>query len=135
MDLKKKIIIITLSSVVAVMAVLTGISVWAVSDFKGSSKIASNITFGDVYIGDLTKEEALELLKEKEYVISEPVTVSYEDKQFDIAPDASGIEYDYEKIVDEAYKKGRDNGFFGNLFDIVNSRIKFSKLKPHYIYN
>ena len=135
MDLKKKIIIISLCSVIAVLAVLTGVSVWAVSDFKSSLKIASNVTFEDVYIGDLTKEEATELLKEKEYAISKPVVVTYEDKQFEIVPKATGIEYDYEKIVDEAYKKGREKSFFGNLFDIIASRLTFSKINPEYAYN
>ena len=85
---------------------LIGLSIYSVNAFIKSDVIASNVTYNGVYIGDLKKEDALTLLKSKTFNADLPVKVNYNDKSFEFAPNASGINYNLDAVVHYAYNKG-----------------------------
>lgn len=135
MSTKKKIIIIISLTLILVIGTLIGLFVYSMNAFSKSENIASNIIYEGVYIGDLTKEEALVLLKDHNFTIHNPVKVVYNDKSFEVAPSGAGLNYDYEKIVDNAFKIGRGGSFFKNMADVIKSRFKYIPVGIEYDYD
>lgn len=131
MSTKKKIILISLISLGVILALLTGLVIYGALQFQKSDKILKNVTFEDVYIGSLTKEEATSLLKEKALSVTMPVTAAYGEKTIEFAPEGAGITYDFDEIVNDAYSVGRDSG----VWDLVKSKVSYIKLKENYITN
>ena len=107
MSKKKKIILISLISLGVVLALLIGLSVYGAIQFRKSDRILKNITFEGVYIGSLTKEEAVSLLREKPLSVTLPITASYGEKSFELAPEGAGISYDFNQIAEDAFSLGR----------------------------
>ncbi len=135
MSVKKKILVIVSVTLIIVIASLVGIGIYSVNTFGQSERIASNITFNGVYIGDLTKEDALTLLKSKSFPADLPVKVTYNDKSFEFAPNASGINYNFDAALDYAYSKGRSGNFFNDLIFIIKSRFSYTAVPNSYEYN
>ena len=119
MSVKKKIAIIISVTLVIVTVALIGLSIYAVNSFRDSGIIASNITYNGVYIGDITKEDAMALVKSRSYPADLPIKVTYNDKSFEFAPNASGISYNFDEVIDSAYAMGRSGNFFSDLFFII----------------
>lgn len=135
MSAKLKIAIILSVTLFIVTASLVGISIYSVNNFRESELIASNITYNGVYIGDLKKEDAMNLIKSKTYPADLPIQVNYNDKTFSFAPNASGINYNFESVIDYAYNKGRSGNFFSDLLYIIKSRFSYDKIPNTYDYN
>ena len=121
MTAKKKIILISSISLGVILALLTGLCVYGAIQFQKSDKILSNVTYEGVYIGSLTKEEATALLMGRDFNTAKPIKVNYGEKSFEFAPDGAGISYDYEKIVEDAFKVGREKG----ISDLIKSRFSY----------
>lgn len=133
MNKKKWIIIISSAFVLLLLGASAGFCYYTVNSFANSNVIASNIVFNDTYIGDLTVEEATDLLGRAENSpVNKQIKVVHQDKSFEFSPSGSGIGYDYHKICEEAYKIGRSDSFFKNLTDIWDSRFSYRELEPQY---
>lgn len=135
MSVKTKIAIIISATLVVVILSLTGLFIYSVNNFVKSDVIASNVTFDGVYIGDITKEEAVDILKEKSVSLNNSVKVVYNDKAFEFAPGASGLTYDFEAVADAGYNFGRKGNFFSSAWDVICSRFTYNELNPVYSYN
>lgn len=135
MSVKVKIAIIVSVTLFIVAGSLIGLSIYSVNAFIKSDVIASNVTYNGVYIGDLKKEDALTLLKSKTFNADLPVKVNYNDKSFEFAPNASGINYNLEAVVHYAYNKGRSGNFFSDLTSIIKSRFSFDDIPNSYNFD
>lgn len=130
MSVRKKIWIIAAGTALVVLAGLIALSFYSVKSFEESKVIASNVTFKGIYIGDITPEEAKERLNASELPLEKPVKITYNDKSFEIAPDAAGITYSLDTVCETAYKIGRSDNFFKALFEIAASRFSFKEIEP-----
>ena len=135
MNVKKKIAIIILITLIIVTGSLVGLSIYSVNNFYKSDNIASNVTYNGVYIGDMAKEDAMALLKSRTFNADLPVKVNYNDKSFEFAPNASGINYNLEAVTEYAFNKGRSGNFFSDLFFIIKSRFSYTPVANSYEYN
>lgn len=135
MSTKKKIIIIASITLLVVVLTLAGLLAYSVNALSKSEVIASNVTYEGVYIGNLTKEDALLILKDHNFNIHNPVKVVYNDKSFELAPSGAGLNYDYEKIVDEAFKIGRSGNYLKKIADILKSEFTFIPVSIQYVYD
>ena len=86
-----------------------------------ADKIAKNTYIKDVNVGDLSKEEAKEKIKNE--CKMDIITFTYKDKVWDINPDDVGINYNIEKTIDNAFNVNRSKNIFLNIIDMLKSNI------------
>lgn len=133
LEKKTKITILILLVLAIVIGGVSYFSYYLVNSMEEKDTILENTTFCDLYIGDITKDEAKILIQSNDKLpVNEIVNVKYEDKAFTLTPNGAGITYDVDKIVEEAYQKGRDGNFFKKLGDIISHKFNFKKIDPVY---
>ena len=86
-----------------------------------ADKIAKNTYIKDVNVGNLSKEEAKEKIKNECNI--DIITFTYKDKVWDINPDDVGINYNIEKTIDNAFNVNRSKNIFLNIIDMLKSNI------------
>ena len=121
---KRKIIIrkpkpAVLAAVAAVLAVIIGLSVYA----GAYSDILPNVSVSGVYVGRMSKAEATAAL-EKAFI--EPnsqrmLTLKCDGREKTVKMSDLGAVPDISASVEDAYKKGREHGFFTKLFSLISS--------------
>ena len=97
-----------------IVGVTAGISYVHFSVEDWEDKIYPNTTIKGIDVGGLTKEEALNVLEEKllNVVLNKKIQIKAEDNTYTIDYNQLKPEYDLIKVVDEAYKNGKDKGKF-----------------------
>jgi len=112
---------------IIVAFIATGLSFYQVAH---AGQIYPNIYIGDLNVGNLTEQQAMDLLNEKsEALLAKGLLISIQDKQIDLSlreyattdPDLSRdlIKYDIEKTIDKAFKIGRGKDPLINLADVL----------------
>lgn len=90
------------------------------------NKILPGVSVRGIYIGGLTKPQAVAKLDEKtsEYLNSEATYVS-NGKTVTVKPAQLGVNFDNQKIVDEAFEVGRDSDIISDI--ATQTTLPFSK--------
>ena len=99
---KKKIALI---SVLTVFLAAAGGLIFSYNVFSSSDIIAKGIYVKDSYIGELTKEEAKNMLAQKYSV--KTISMAYDGNAFELNPSDIGFEADIENAVEDAFGVGR----------------------------
>lgn len=103
---KKYIVII---SIFAIISIIFGFFVVKTK----SNKIMKNVYIDSINIGDISKEEAKEILKEV-YKL-ENISLYVDDKKWSIRPDEIELSYNIDKTVENAYKINKGNNVISNI--------------------
>lgn len=86
-----------------------------------NNKIAKNTYIKDVNVSNLNKKEAREkILKECKI---EKITLTYNDRKWDIDPKDIDINYDIDKTIENAYNVNRNSNIFKNIVSTLKSNF------------
>ncbi|WFA10221.1 VanW family protein [Tissierella sp. Yu-01] len=131
----KKIIII-LSSIVIVLGGLLGAIYYIYSTEINTGTIYNGITIDGYDIGGMTKEQALEFIKEQKDTddVGKAFNLFYNDINYNIELKTLGHSYDYEGAIEEAYSIGRDGNLISRYKTIkeLQKNKKLLYLEPEY---
>ena len=86
-----------------------------------NNKIAKNTYIKDVNVSNLSREEARKKIL-KDFKI-ETITLTYNDKKWNINPKDIDINYDIDKTIDNAYKVNRNDNIFKNIVNTLKSNF------------
>lgn len=84
-------------------------------------KISKNTYINNINIGELTKAQASEKLKNIYNV--EVIKFKYNDIEYTLSPKAIDFSYDIDKSVEQAYNLNRNGSFIDNLKKTINSFV------------
>lgn len=105
---------IAIGIIVATLILFIGIMYTQIN----GDKIAKNTYVGDTNIGNLTKDEAKSMLKDKLNIGA--IKLSFNDKQWSLAPSEIEASYDVDETIERAYSFNRNN----NILDSLSKTIK-----------
>lgn len=99
-----------------------------------SKVITKGIFVNGISIGGMTKEEAANFLKDKIKISSFSVTAKYQDKDFVITSEDINLSYNYQEMVEEAYKIGREGNPIARVREIyvTEKEGKYFNFYPKY---
>ncbi|MCL2817823.1 MAG: hypothetical protein FWD39_05505, partial [Clostridiales bacterium] len=119
--MKKKFVFILL------FLVLAAGSLWAYEQYiLRQDRILSNIYINGVYVGGMTKEEARQaLLPSGRGFDRASITISWEKGQKTVSAAELGLQFGWEKAVDEAMESGRS----GNILRRIQDRAKGKEIE------
>lgn len=102
-----------------------------------SKVIAKGIFVNGISIGGMTKEEAVNFLKNKIKLPYFSITAKYQDKDFVITSEDINLSYSYQEMVDEAYKIGRKGNPIERVREIyvTEKEGKYFSIYPKYNEN
>ncbi|NLJ78527.1 MAG: hypothetical protein GX329_04120 [Tissierellia bacterium] len=122
-DRNKKII---LFSGITIFIIIVGLGIFGYAKVLNTDLFYEGIHIEDYDISLMTKEEALQFIKdEKEPTIEKgSMKLTHEDKEYDITLRELGFFYDYEDAIDQLYSIGREGNIFKRVKDIINARNK-----------
>lgn len=81
-----------------------------------AGKIYHNVYFGEIDLSGRTKTQAEYILQNKFDTLSqEQITLSSGEKSINVALRDTGINFDFQKIIDDCYSIGRNGNFIANL--------------------
>ncbi|NMB26489.1 MAG: hypothetical protein GX987_00360 [Tissierellia bacterium] len=114
----------TILLLIILIAIILGLGSYGYAKVLNTDLIYEGVKVGEFDVGLMTKEEALNFLKDKkEKEIDEnKMTLTYEDKEYSINLRDIGFYFEYKKAVDEAYSVGREGNVFIRLKDISRSK-------------
>lgn len=118
---KKLKIGITIAAIILVV-LLTLSTIFSIINISNKN-ILKGITINKIKVEGLSKEEAVDLLK-NEMQKTEKFIASYNGKDYSIIKEDLNIEYNFNKAVEEAYSQGRGRNIFVNNFNIANNMFK-----------
>lgn len=100
-----------------------------------SNTISNNVFIEDVDLSQLTKEKAIDIVSKK-YSPKE-IILKYNEDTYVITPDEINLNYNIEKLVNQAYDYTKTDSYFENLkryFELKNKSYKL-KINPTYDEN
>lgn len=101
-----------------------------------NQKIMKNISVMGIDIQDLTKEEAINKIKEAtEERITTDVVFKHNDQTVNLIPKEIEFSYNIEQNVENAYEIGRKNNIFLNNFEILSLYFNKKDIKPTVSFN
>ncbi len=101
-----------------------------------NAKILSNISILNIDISEMTKEEALQKLRNivNEKLTSD-ITIKYGDYETTINTSQFDIKIDIEKAVNEAYNLGKESNIIVNNYEILLTKFRNKNIEPELIIN
>lgn len=83
--------------------------------------IYSNVFINQIPVGEMTRERAKEVLREKQSYKN--IIFRYEDKEYSYSLEELGFLMDYDQAVQSAYQIGRQGAFFENLKQVARLKV------------
>lgn len=101
-----------------------------------SGGIAENIQVEQISLSDLDPAQALALL-ERQYspLLRQKLTLTYKEMSWEVDPERLGVELDLEKVVEAAYRVGRQGGLWQRFQQRIRVRREGLILKPELKFN
>ena len=129
---KKKIdkkIVITIIVIAALIVVaLIFSTIFAIFNIN-NDKILKGVSINNIEVADLTKQEAIDKLKENvEQKKAENINLQYEDFETSISLEQIEAQYNIEEAVNKAYEIGRRSNIILNNYEILKTKIKKEKI-------
>lgn len=128
---KKNKKIIVLSLLIILLATILGLGIYGYYKVLDTDLIYEGIQIDEFNISFMTKDEALQFLKDKkENEIDEnSMTLVYGDKEYNITLRQLGFYFDYNKAIDKAYLIGREGNIVERVKDIIGTKKEGVKIK------
>ncbi|WP_297134666.1 VanW family protein [Terrisporobacter sp.] len=86
-----------------------------------NGKIAENIYIQGIEVSNLSKDEAINLVKKK--YTPQDLTLKYNDSSYTIKSKDINLQYDTEKLIDEAYNITRTGSYFNDIISYISTKI------------
>ena len=101
-----------------------------------NANIISGIKINGIEISNLSKEDAIKKLNDIENKkLEKDILIKAENFEYVIKLSQIEANYEMEKAVEEAYKKGRSGNIFSNNYQIVKAMIKGEEINLEYKYS
>lgn len=131
----KKVNFIYIISILIVLLILFFLTFLSLLNM-GNSKILHNIYINGISVSSLSQNDAKEKLNsELDTILSQPITLSFEDFSVDFLPAEIDFSYDTSSALEQAYSIGRTGNIFSNNLNILSSLFKRTNLTSKYSYN
>lgn len=102
----------------------------------GNEKILSGIKIMGIDIGNLSKEQAQNVIKEMtDKKISEDITLKYKDYETTINGKQLNCKFDVEKAINEAYNIGKDGNIITNNYSILSAKLFGKDIEAPFFYD
>lgn len=132
---KNKIIILSVVGVIVLLTVILLCSAFALLNMN-NNKIIKGVTVNNISVENLTKEEALEKIKEKiNKNLEKDINIKYNDFEYSIKLTQIEVKYKIEEAIEKAFNTGRSNNIFVDNYTILKTRFKKENLDLEYEYN
>ncbi|NLC06893.1 MAG: hypothetical protein GX755_02835 [Syntrophomonadaceae bacterium] len=96
-------------------------------------EIVEGVSIGPVYVGGMTKEEALKKIKVwSDKALSQVICLSYGDRRWEITLAELGVELDLEKAIDEAALVGHQGNPWERFQEYTNVKEEGRQITLHY---
>ena len=121
----KKIVLISVSSVAAVLVLCLCIGLWFYfSATADNGLIMENTYVAGINIGGMTPENAVSTLHSKlDSLYSESIILTLPDSQLELAPSDTKVQVDIELLVSDAYRYGRTGSRSDRLEAMANAAL------------
>lgn len=132
---KNKIIILSVVGVIVLLTVILLCSAFALLNMN-NNKIIKGVTVNNISVENLTKEEALEKIKEEiNKNLEKDINIKYNDFEYSIKLTQIEVKYKIEEAIEKAFNTGRSNNIFVDNYTILKTRFKKENLDLEYEYN
>lgn len=122
---KKKYIIIMVLFILIV--IIVGLVLYGYFKISRANYIYDGVKISSFDVSHMTKEEAFEYIKiKKENTKKETMKLVYGDMEYNISLSDIGLEFKYNKAIQEAYQIGREGNVFERLSEIIKTK-KYGK--------
>ncbi|NND02854.1 MAG: PASTA domain-containing protein [Acidimicrobiia bacterium] len=113
---------LALLGAVVLILLLAPVAAFAVDEMRYNGEVARNVTAGDVELGGLGHDDALEALRGYEKALGDaPLVYRIADSTFEISASELGIDIDEEAVLTSAMEKRRGEGFLTRFSDWFGS--------------
>ena len=131
---KKTVISIICVSVVFLLIFIFSI-IFALINLN-NAKIISGIKVNGIEMSNLSKEDALNKLKEEaNKKLDSDILIKAEDFEYGIKLSQIETNYKIEKAIEEAYSAGRSGNIFSNNYEIIKTMMFGKEINLNYTYN
>jgi len=135
---KRKLFFVELFLVLII--IIFGLSIYLLSYQRAyAGKIYPNIQFTDINIGGKNRSEATTLLENyQKKIAQQKLAIKTDDQLLEVTFADAGADLDVETILSQAFKIGRDESFFSEIFEssktiyqdqVINPKIKIDNQK------
>lgn len=132
---KNKILIITFTVISILIIIMLLSSIFALLNMN-NNRIIKGITVYKINIENLTKEEAIEKIKEEvNNKIEKDINIVYDEFSYSIKLSQIELNYKIEEAVEEAYRIGRSNNIFVDNYAILKTKLKKENIDLKYEFN
>ena len=122
--LTKKQKFIFLFSILGVLLLLFLFSIIFALFNVGNDKILSKISINEMDVSNLSKQEALDRIKEvTDQRIEKDISLTYHEYETSISPKQLEVSYNVEEAIQEAYEYGRNGNIFINNYQILKTKL------------
>lgn len=99
-------------------------------------KVVPGVFVGNVYVGEMKKEEIKKLFDERnENIKRSVISYSYQDLSATMSADNLDLGYDANLIATQAINLGKSSDIFSNFYLILNSYMNGLTIPPSYSFN
>lgn len=132
---KKKILIMSLVSFILLFIIIFASTAFALLNIN-NSKIIKGVSVNKIEVGNLTKEEAMQKIKEEtESIMEKDIVIKFEEFEYSIKLSQIELDYKEEEAIEKAHSVGRNGNIFVNNYNILKSMIKGKDINLEYSYN
>ncbi len=126
----KNLIISIIIVITILLLILIGSTIFALINM-GNNKIIEGIYIGTTNVSKLTKEEAINKLKQiNEQKKQNIINFKCKELEIPITYEALNVQYDIEEVVKDAYNIGRSGNIFIDNFVILKTMIQKAEINP-----
>lgn len=112
--------IILISLIIIIFMVFLGLTIY----ISSTNKIISGIKINGIDVSGLTKTEAITTVTEEfNKILPTNVTIIHGDYETQLGLKDMGVNFNVDKLVEQAYNQGRDGNIFSNMFTILGNMI------------
>lgn len=132
---KKNIIVSIIIVSIIILAILVPSTGFAIANMNSNSIIAG-ISIKGIKVAGLTKEQAIQTLKETfENESNQEIKLLIENEIYSISPNQIETSYNIEKAVNDAYEIGRKSNIFVNNYEILKNLLKKEDINIEISFN
>ena len=113
---------------IVIICILLGVGFYGIFSVLNKETIYEGIKIDKFNVSDMSREEALSLLKGnlEDELSGKQMKLTYKDFAYDVGIKELGYHYSYEEALDEAYNIGREGNVINRIKTIMNTR-KYGK--------
>lgn len=122
---------------IVIICILLGVGFYGIFSVLNKETIYEGIKIDKFNVSDMSREEALSLLKGnlEDKLSGKQMKLTYKDFAYDVGIKELGYHYSYEKALDEAYNIGREGNVINRIKTIMDTRKYGKTIELESAYN